>query len=62
MSHAELDLEKVYKCLQSLLVEERTHSYEEKIRKMELELDLKDYYDIKRPTVVFFSNAAQSSS
>ena len=29
---------------------------------MELELDLKDYYDIKRPTVVFFSNGSQSSS
>jgi hypothetical protein len=28
---------------------------------MELELDLKDYYDIKRPTVVFFSNATNSS-
>jgi hypothetical protein len=28
---------------------------------LELELDLKDYYDIKRPTVVSFSNQKNSS-
>jgi hypothetical protein len=27
---------------------------------LELELDLKDYYDIKRPTVVFFNNPYHS--
>jgi hypothetical protein len=44
-----------------LRIDDRIHSYEDKIRKLELELDLKDYYDIKRPTVVFFGNPTQSS-
>ena len=28
---------------------------DEQIKQLEIQLDLKDYYDIKRPTVVFFS-------
>ena len=56
ISHIELNLDKAYQSLQSLSIEDRIHSFEDQIRKMELELDLKDYYDIKRPTVVFFSN------
>lgn len=31
-------------------------TFDEKIRSLELLLDLKEYYDIKRPTIVFFSN------
>lgn len=54
-------MEKSYKCLQSMAIEDRIHSCEDKIRILELELDLKDYYDIKRPTVVFFSNVCSNS-
>ncbi len=32
-----------------------THSFDEQVRQLEATLDLKDYYDIKRPTVVFFA-------
>ena len=39
-----------------MVIEDRILSCEDKIRILELELDLKDYYDIKRPTVVFFNN------
>ena len=28
---------------------------DDQIKQLEIQLDLKDYYDIKRPTVVFFS-------
>lgn len=41
-----------------MIIEDRVHSCEDKIRILELELDLKDYYDIKRPTVVFFNNVS----
>ena len=54
-------MEKSYKCLRSMVIEDRIHSCEDKIRILELELDLKDYYDIKRPTVVFFSNVSSNS-
>jgi len=40
-------------------IDDRLHSHEDKIRILELELDLKDYYDIKRPTVVFFSHVSK---
>ena len=55
MSTIDVNLDISYKSLQSLSIEDRIYSFEDKIRQMELELDLKDYYEIKRPTVVFFS-------
>lgn len=55
MSTIDVNLETSYKSLSSLSIEDRIYSFEDKIRQMELELDLKDYYEIKRPTVVFFS-------
>jgi hypothetical protein len=56
LSSIDINIEKSYQSLQSLRIDDRIHSYEDKIRNLELELDLKDYYDIKRPTVVFFGN------
>ena len=61
LSSVDINIEKSYQSLQSLRIDDRIHSYEDKIRKLELELDLKDYYDIKRPTVVFFGNQTKSS-
>jgi hypothetical protein len=61
MSTIDINLEISYQSLQSLAIENRIYSMEDRISQMELELDLKDYYEIKRPTVVFFSNKSQSS-
>ena len=41
-----------YKIFESFKVEEKIHSMDEQIKQLEAQLDLKDYYDIKRPTVV----------
>ena len=41
--------------MQSMNLDDRIISKEDKIRKMELELDLKDYYDIKRPAPIYNS-------
>lgn len=56
MSTIDINLDISYQFLQSLRLDDRIVSKEDNIRQMELELDLKDYYDIKRPTVVFFGN------
>ncbi len=61
MNTIDVNLDISYQSLQSLVIEDRIYSFEDKIRQMELELDLKDYCEIKRPTVVFFSNHTQSS-
>jgi hypothetical protein len=61
MSTIDINLDISYQSLQSLAIEDRIYSMEDRISQMELELDLKDYYEIKRPTVVFFSNKSQSS-
>jgi hypothetical protein len=61
MSTIDINLDISYQFLQSLRLDDRIVSKEDDIRQMELELDLKDYYDIKRPTVVFFGNEAKSS-
>lgn len=44
-----------YNIFQSFKVEEKIHSMDEQIKLLENQLDLKDYFDIKRPTVVQFS-------
>lgn len=56
-----IDLQISYSSLKSLRIDDRLFSCEDKIRMLELELDLKDYYDIKRPTIVFFSNPYYNS-
>jgi hypothetical protein len=51
----EMNLEAAYSMLGAFKLEEVTESFEDQVKAMEQQLDLKDYYDIKRPTVVFFS-------
>ena len=43
-----------YYVFQSLSIEERVESLTAQIKQIEDELDLRDYYDIKRPTIVQF--------
>ena len=47
MSTVDINLDMSYQFMQSMNLDDRIISKEDKIRKMELELDLKDYYDIK---------------
>lgn len=51
----EFDVAATYQVFASIRMEERTYSLQDQIKQLEDQLDLKDYYDIKRPTVVFFS-------
>lgn len=50
-----MNMTATYNIFQAFKVEEVVETLDEKIKQLEVELDLKDYYDIKRPTVVFFS-------
>lgn len=50
----EIDLQAAYSIFQTVKLEERGQSLNEQIKQLENVLDLRDYYDIKRPTVVFF--------
>jgi len=43
--------------LQTLKVGEVQHSLEGEIKALEDELDMQEYYQIKRPTIVFFNKA-----
>jgi len=40
--------------LNSLRLEEKEEVLSEEIKQMEEEIDMREYYEIKRPTVVFF--------
>ena len=51
----EMSMPAAYNIFQSFKIEEKIYSMDEQIKQLEIQLDLKDYYDIKRPTVVFFS-------
>jgi hypothetical protein len=51
----EMDLEAAYSLLQAFRMEACVFSLEEQVKGLETQLDLKEYYDIKRPTVVFFA-------
>ena len=55
LTKVDVSLEQSYLMTQLIRVDEEQLSYDERIRSLELELDLKEYYDIKRPTIVFFS-------
>ena len=43
-------------------VKEEPESIDEQVKLLESQLDLKDYYDIKRPCAVFFSQPKSSST
>lgn len=51
----EINLPATYNIFLALKIEDRVHCMSEHVRQLESQLDLKDYYDIKRPTVVFFN-------
>ena len=59
MSRVEVCLEQSYESLQSIRVDEDLLSFDERIKDLEMELDLKEYYEIKRPTIVFFGTPAK---
>ncbi|CDW71274.1 kelch motif family protein [Stylonychia lemnae] len=50
----ELNLNQTYNIFATFKLEEKFYSTEDKIKELEAQMDLKDYYDIKRPIVVFF--------
>jgi predicted enzyme involved in methoxymalonyl-ACP biosynthesis len=55
LMQTEMHMPASYNIFQSFKLEEKIHSMDEYIRQLEVQLDLKDYYDIKRPTVVQFT-------
>ena len=57
----EFNLLSIYNIFSSIRLEERSVSLQDQIKQLETQLDLRDYYDIKRPTVVFFSNIPKMS-
>lgn len=54
-----MNLDAAYEMMNAFKIDEETESFEEHIKSFEQQLDLKDYYDIKRPIALFFT---QSSS
>lgn len=50
----ELNMAATYRVFDAFRVEERVHSMEEQLKELQAVLDLKDYFEIKRPTVVYF--------
>ena len=51
----ELNMDAAYALMDVFKLDEVTQSFEEQIKTLDVQLDLKDYFDIKRPTVVFFT-------
>jgi hypothetical protein len=52
---ATMNVDAAYEVMKVFKLDELTQSFDEQVRALEAQLDLKDYYDIKRPTVVFFA-------
>ena len=50
-----MNMTATYNIFQSFNIEERIHSLDDQIKQLEVQLDLKDYYDIKRPTIALFN-------
>ena len=59
---AEMNLEAAHLMLSAFSVSERPESLTDQVKDLELQLDLKEYHDIKRPTVVFFTHSAKTLS
>lgn len=49
-----MNLDASYNIFSAVKLEEKVKPLNEHLKELELQLDLRDYYDIKRPTVVFF--------
>lgn len=54
LQEVEFEKESVLRVLNSLRLEEKEEVLSEEIKQMEEEIDMREYYEIKRPTVVFF--------
>lgn len=53
----ELNMDAAYAMMDAFRIGEVTQSFEAQVKSLEIQLDLKDYFDIKRPTVVFFTQS-----
>eukprot|EP00347_Sterkiella_histriomuscorum_P014492 403360670 len=51
----ELNLEQTYNVFSTFKINEVQQSFEDEVRDFEAQLDLKDYYDVQRPQVVYLS-------
>jgi len=50
-----MNVDAAYEMFGAFKIEESTESFEDQIKTFEQQLDLKDYYDIKRPLALFFT-------
>ncbi len=53
--HTEMDVGAAREMLKAFKVTEESESFEEQVRQLEHQLELKEYYDIKRPQAIIFS-------
>ena len=49
-----MNLDSSYNIFSAIKLEEKVEPLNEQMKELEILLDLREYYDIKRPTVVFF--------
>ena len=57
-----MNVDAAYEMFGAFKIEESTESFEDHIKTFEQQLDLKDYYDIKRPLALFFTQQPSSNS
>ena len=57
-----MNLDAAYEMMKAFKIEEETESFDEHIKTFEQQLDLKDYYDIKRPIALFFTQSPGQKS
>jgi hypothetical protein len=50
-----MDVGAAREMLKAFKVTEESESFEEQVRQLEHQLELKEYYDIKRPQAIIFS-------
>jgi hypothetical protein len=50
-----MNLDAAYEMMKTFKIDEEVESFDEHIKVFEQQLDLKDYYDIKRPIALFFT-------
>ncbi len=51
----QMNLDAAYEMMKTFKIDEEVESFDEHIKVFEQQLDLKDYYDIKRPIALFFT-------
>lgn len=58
----EMNIEAAQAVTETFRLSEEAESLDEQVKTLENQLDLRDYYDIKRPCAVFFSQSKESTS